>query len=224
MYWPVQSARRIHLSPSGLHRRPEAEHEEALAEKALQDAAGPPTGVPWSTAGSSSSSKEDLHAGDGGEAGTTGGARSKRASRFGLSGLLPGKLLGGEADNASTEGSASEPQQDPSISAPPTPLAPAANPEIYEQLIDIARSRSGTHYATLSAHTLAVWSVRPTQALAALRRTRRSVLEYGENRRVHWKADGSGLVIEVSHPGLHECGQEKPGGARWLTHFPTSAP
>ena len=61
----------------------------------------------------------------------------------------------------------------------------------------MARSRNGQMWATLSSHTIAVWSTRPAQVVAALTRTKRSIDEYGANQRIEWRPDGRALLVQT---------------------------
>ncbi|KDN39153.1 RIC1-domain-containing protein [Tilletiaria anomala UBC 951] len=153
MYWPVFSARRLHLSPAGLHQLPPATEEEAAAAQVLAQANGPPT------------------------AATTSGFPLEVPNGAGPSSAGPSASFGRSFQNCAQDG---------------------GGPEDQEELVDVARSRNGAHWISLSPYTIAVWSTRPSQVIAALRRTRKSVDEYGENVKVQWRPNGLGLVIETS--------------------------
>lgn len=74
----------------------------------------------------------------------------------------------------------------PSSSSLASGIAAAIAAEEREQLVDMSRSPDGLYFACLSAHTLSIWTHRPTQAVAAIRRTRASVVEHGRSCRVFW--------------------------------------
>lgn len=71
-----------------------------------------------------------------------------------------------------------------------------------ERIVHFGRSRNGHLWAAVSAKTLSVWNTRPSQAIAALVRTRRSLKEYGNNTRVSWNEDGLGIVVETDQSYL----------------------
>ncbi|EPQ26600.1 uncharacterized protein PFL1_05921 [Pseudozyma flocculosa PF-1] len=52
-------------------------------------------------------------------------------------------------------------------------------------------------WATLNAHTISIWQTRPSQVVAALTRTARSLEEYGSNTRIEWRPDGRALLVET---------------------------
>ena len=167
MYWPVTSARRLHLSPSGLHKRPPGHQEDAIAAKALADAAGPPT------------------------AGIVGGSETSDSKHGFHLGFGKKKSSGAEAGDESEPGPSSSTSQSFAQNG-------QDEEDEEEELVDVARSKNGAYWASLSRHTIAVWSTRPSQVIAAVVRTRKSVEEYGGNKAVHWQMNGLGLVVEVS--------------------------
>lgn len=70
------------------------------------------------------------------------------------------------------------------------------------RILHIARSYDGGLWASLTADTLSVWGIRPSQVLASLVRTPRSLHDYGANTRLHWNADGLGVVVETDQSYL----------------------
>lgn len=74
-----------------------------------------------------------------------------------------------------------------------------------QRIKQIERSLRGHLWATLTADTISIWSVRPAQILTALVRTPKSVEEYGSNVSLRWRTDGRGVVIEVSFMLVSTC-------------------
>ncbi|SPO23021.1 uncharacterized protein UTRI_01699 [Ustilago trichophora] len=68
---------------------------------------------------------------------------------------------------------------------------------IQEQIIQLARSRNGMMWATLSTTTISIWSARPAQVVTALVRTPQSIIDYGNNVRIEWRPDGKALLVET---------------------------
>lgn len=66
-----------------------------------------------------------------------------------------------------------------------------------EQIIQLARSRNGMMWATLSTTTISIWSSRPAQVVAALVRTPQSINDYGNNTRIEWRPDGKALLVQT---------------------------
>ncbi|KAJ1028728.1 hypothetical protein NDA16_001894 [Ustilago loliicola] len=66
-----------------------------------------------------------------------------------------------------------------------------------EQIIQLARSRNGMVWATLSTTTISIWSWRPAQVVAALVRTPQSITDYGNNIRIEWRPDGKALLVQT---------------------------
>ncbi|PWN53330.1 RIC1-domain-containing protein [Violaceomyces palustris] len=93
----------------------------------------------------------------------------------------------------------------PPFQPTPSNATPSSSPQpkverqqASDEIFQISRSRSGLLWASLSGHTLTVWSTRPSQSLAAIVRTQRSLEEYGFNSKVEWRPDGRALMIEAS--------------------------
>lgn len=69
-------------------------------------------------------------------------------------------------------------------------------------IIHAAESYDADLWATLTASTLTIWSYRPSQVVAALVRTPKSIEEYGANTRIRWKPDGLGIFVETDQSYL----------------------
>lgn len=69
-------------------------------------------------------------------------------------------------------------------------------------IIHAAESYDANLWATLTASTLTIWSYRPSQVVAALVRTQKSIEEYGANVRIRWKPDGLGIFVETDQSYL----------------------
>ncbi|SPO24728.1 uncharacterized protein UTRI_01699_B [Ustilago trichophora] len=69
--------------------------------------------------------------------------------------------------------------------------------DVDEIIIQLARSRNGLMWATLSNTTISIWSARPAQVVAALVRTPQSIIDYGNNTRIEWRPDGKALFVQT---------------------------
>lgn len=75
-----------------------------------------------------------------------------------------------------------------------------------EAAIDLAPappSSHPSHFILLTPSTIHLYNTRPTQAVASLQRTKRSIREYGQNRKAYWRpglsvARGAEIVVETS--------------------------
>ncbi|KAK5073859.1 WD40 repeat protein [Lithohypha guttulata] len=65
-------------------------------------------------------------------------------------------------------------------------------------IIDVRVTRSEHLFATLTKNVLALWSVKPTVLLVSLRRSEKSVASYGDNIGMHFRPDGSLIVLHTS--------------------------
>ncbi len=66
-----------------------------------------------------------------------------------------------------------------------------------ERVIQLARSRNGMMWATLTTTAISLWSARPAQVVAALVRTPQSISDYGNNSRIEWRPDGRALLVQT---------------------------
>ncbi|TKY86701.1 hypothetical protein EX895_004341 [Sporisorium graminicola] len=66
-----------------------------------------------------------------------------------------------------------------------------------EQIVQLARSRNGMMWASLSTTAISIWSSRPAQVVAALVRTPQSIADYGNNTRIEWRPDGRALLVQT---------------------------
>lgn len=96
--------------------------------------------------------------------------------------LVPPALpLGGQVDDADDDADAS---LDDAIQLSPSPS-----------------SQHPQHFAVVTPRSLHIYTTRPTQAVASLRRTKKSIHDYGRNVRASWRPSTSSaitLVVETS--------------------------
>ena len=83
-------------------------------------------------------------------------------------------------------------------------------------IIDLKVARPEHIFAVLSADVLSVWSVRPAAPLASLTRSERSLTSYGKNVGVHFRPDGSLVVLHTSLGFLILYAVESDGSTRVL--------
>lgn len=65
-------------------------------------------------------------------------------------------------------------------------------------IVDLKVTRAEHIFATVSSEVLNIWSTRPTVLLASLRRSQKSLTNYGKNEGVHFRPDGSLVVLHTS--------------------------
>lgn len=65
-------------------------------------------------------------------------------------------------------------------------------------IIDMKIARTEHVFATVASDTLNIWSIRPTALLASLRRSMKSLTNYGKNAGVHFRPDGSLVVLHTN--------------------------
>lgn len=57
------------------------------------------------------------------------------------------------------------------------------------------RTKTASHFLSLNKSTLQIYSVKPIESIAALKRTQRSLSEYGNNLEAEFNPEGDGLII-----------------------------
>ena len=67
-----------------------------------------------------------------------------------------------------------------------------------QSIVDVKVAKPEHIFAVLSLNTLSIWSVRPAAPLASLRRSEKSLASYGVNVGVHFRPDGSLVVLHTS--------------------------
>lgn len=81
-------------------------------------------------------------------------------------------------------------------------------------IIDVKVARAEHIFTTVSSRVLNMWSVRPTVLLASLKRSTKSLTNYGKNDGVHFRPDGSLVVIHTSLGFLLLYAIDNESGAR----------
>jgi hypothetical protein len=81
-------------------------------------------------------------------------------------------------------------------------------------IIDMKVARTEQIFATVSSDTLNIWSIRPTAVLASLRRSGKSLSNYGKNDGVHFRPDGSLVVLHTNLGFLILYAVDNESGAR----------
>lgn len=84
----------------------------------------------------------------------------------------------------------------------PSGLASGEEFDSNPNIVHAAESYDADLWATLTASTLTIWSYRPSQVVAALVRTSKSIEEYGANVRLRWKPNGLGIFVETDQSYL----------------------
>lgn len=88
------------------------------------------------------------------------------------------------------------------------------DPQRRTDIIDLKVVRTEHIFATISSEVLDIWSVRPTVALASLRRSAKSLASYGGNASVHFRPDGSLVVLHTTSSYLILYAIDTESGAR----------
>ncbi|KAH8917166.1 RIC1-domain-containing protein [Atractiella rhizophila] len=87
----------------------------------------------------------------------------------------------------------------PSSHPPPNPRAslPNVGEEGTGEILQIERNSRGDKWIALTGEEVALWNVRPTVAIAKVRRTAQSLRTHGPNKSVVWKPDGTVFAVQT---------------------------
>lgn len=64
-----------------------------------------------------------------------------------------------------------------------------------EEILSTSRTRTASHFLTLTRSTLGIFSVKPIQSIAGLVRTKRSLEEYGSNQTADFNPEADVIII-----------------------------
>ncbi|KAG9303646.1 hypothetical protein G9A89_018543 [Geosiphon pyriformis] len=72
------------------------------------------------------------------------------------------------------------------------------NSSSQQTILGLKRNKAGNLFVTLSIRSVQLWGLRPTSLISQVFRTKKSIEEYGENKDVFWKPDGTLIVVQTT--------------------------